>query len=57
MPAVVKTELNRRSGQLMGFLPLSVSLFPVGLPQRPTSVQMEAKQLLNRGEMCADVRI
>lgn len=24
----------------MGFLPLSVSLFPVGLPQRPTSVQM-----------------
>lgn len=37
-PSVVRTSLKRRSGQLMGFLPLSVSLFPVGLPLRPTSV-------------------
>lgn len=34
----------------MGFLPLSVSLFPVGLPLRPTSVQMDAGKSCNDGE-------
>lgn len=49
-PSVVSTSLKRRSGQLMGFLPLSVSLFPVGLPLRPTSVQMDAGKSSNDGE-------
>lgn len=34
----------------MGFLPLSVSLFPVGLPQRPTPVQMDAGESSCEGE-------
>lgn len=50
VPSGVKTQLNRRSGQLMGFLPLSVSLFPVGLPQRSSSVQMEVSKNVHKGE-------
>lgn len=34
----------------MGFLPLSVSLFPVGLPLRPTLVQMDAGESSCEGE-------
>lgn len=34
----------------MGFLPLSVSLFPVGLPPRPTSAQMDAGERRCEGE-------
>lgn len=49
-PSVVSSSLERRSGQLKGFLPLSVSLFPVGLPLRPTSVQIDAGESSSDGE-------
>lgn len=32
---------KQRSGQLISFILLNVSLFPVALPQRPTSVQIQ----------------
>lgn len=48
--SVVSTGLKRRSGQQMGFLPWCVSLFPVGLPLRPTSVQMDAGKSSSDGE-------
>lgn len=52
------SQLNRRSGwvsesgHLMRFLPLNVSLFPVGLPQRPISAQVKVSKPSTKVNVC-----